>query len=395
MQRQLYPPEFAEDSLEALSASHPRRSSAVYLGLLAALAGSLALLPVVRVDVAVRSTGIIRPATEKHDLRAGGSGIVASLLVSDGDSVQRGEPVLTLRQQGAAEQSGAMRTRIAERRRAAADLAILVQASRSAPDGPAALQTAQYRGEMAFFLSELREVRLAQEQADRELARTRELRSLHMATAADLEEREYALQQARDREAALRTGRARQWQAELAQVQAELVDLGAQAEGLRESRALLTVSAPVSGSIEQLQGLSPGSFVSVGDRLAVVSPHSELVAEIYVPPGDIGLIRAGAPVRMQIDAFNYNQWGTVTGRVMEISDDFLLVNQHPVFRVRCSLDQSALALRNGFRGTLKKGMTFRAHFQVANRTLLQLLFDDANDWLNPARSRPPAAEAAP
>jgi hypothetical protein len=54
-----------------------------------------------------------------------------------------------------------------------------------------------------------------------------------------------------------------------------------------------------------------------------------------------------------------------------------------VFKVRSSLDQSFLALKNGYRGELKKGLTVTARFRVTKRTLAQLLFDKTDNWLNP------------
>jgi hypothetical protein len=119
--------------------------------------------------------------------------------------------------------------------------------------------------------------------------------------------------------------------------------------------------------------------------LAVISPTSSLVAEIYVTPRDIGLVRAGASVRMLIDAFNYSDWGFVNGQVAEVSGDFVQMNGQPMFKVRCFMDRERLTLRNGFSGQLKKGMTLRGRFVVAERSVLQLLSDDINDWLNPAR----------
>jgi hypothetical protein len=107
---------------------------------------------------------------------------------------------------------------------------------------------------------------------------------------------------------------------------------------------------------------------------------------VFVTPRDIGLIRPGGPVRIQVDAFNYNDWGFVTGRVREISQDFVVEGQQPVFRVRVALDATELRLKNGFRGELRKGMTLRARFVVAERSLFQLLRDDLNDWLNPTQA---------
>ena len=78
----------------------------------------------------------------------------------------------------------------------------------------------------------------------------------------------------------------------------------------------------------------------------------------------------------------------ITGRVLEVSDDFVDSGNQPMFRVRCALDRSHLVLSNGFVGRVKKGMTLRARFVVARRSLLQLLRDDVSDWLDPADHRP-------
>jgi HlyD family secretion protein len=112
---------------------------------------------------------------------------------------------------------------------------------------------------------------------------------------------------------------------------------------------------------------------------------------MLLTPRDIGLVRPGTPVRVMVDAFNYRDWGVVDGVVSEISDDASLEGDGPVFRVRCRLARTELSLAGGQRASLKKGMTFRARFLVAERSLLQLLFDDVHDWLNPARTRKPAA----
>ncbi|WP_449436777.1 hypothetical protein [Pedobacter steynii] len=61
-------------------------------------------------------------------------------------------------------------------------------------------------------------------------------------------------------------------------------------------------------------------------------------------------------MRFQIDAFNYNQWGLAEGKVLDISDDIIIINNNqPVFKVKCSLDQNYLILKNGYKGYLKKG----------------------------------------
>jgi membrane fusion protein, peptide pheromone/bacteriocin exporter len=108
-----------------------------------------------------------------------------------------------------------------------------------------------------------------------------------------------------------------------------------------------------------------------------------LIAEIYASPNDIGFLKVGMRTRMHVSAFHYHQWGLLEGVVKDISNDVMLVNNQPVFKVRCSLKQDFLTLKSGYVGKLKKGMTVQARFLVAERTLWQLLFDKADDWLNP------------
>ena len=70
--------------------------------------------------------------------------------------------------------------------------------------------------------------------------------------------------------------------------------------------------------------------------------------------------------------------------MLDISDDIIFTNTgEAVFKVRCSLDNDHLKLKNEYKGYLKKGMNFTARFMVAKRSLFQLLYDDADNWLNP------------
>ena len=158
-------------------------------------------------------------------------------------------------------------------------------------------------------------------------------------------------------------------------------DLLSQREQIEKERELYAIK--IARTVEQFSGISIGSYVQAGQSLAVISPDTELIVEVYVMPDDIGLLSIGTNANIQIDAFNYNQWGLISGTIKEISDDFILVNNQPVFRVRCRLHQRYLQLKNGYKGYLKKGMTVRSRFLITERSLFQLLYDNIDDWLNP------------
>lgn len=107
------------------------------------------------------------------------------------------------------------------------------------------------------------------------------------------------------------------------------------------------------------------------------------MVEAYVPSHKIGELFSHAPARFQVDAYNYHQWGTAKGSILSLGKDIEFLNEQPIFKVRCSLDQTQLQLPNGATGKLHKGLTLTALFYQNRRSLFDLLFDDINDWMNP------------
>jgi len=73
----------------------------------------------------------------------------------------------------------------------------------------------------------------------------------------------------------------------------------------------------------------------------------------------------------------------IQGKVKEVLSDVVLINQKPMFRVRCTLNDNSLQLKGGYQGNIQKGLTFTARFQLNRRSLWQLLFDKVDNWLNP------------
>ena len=133
----------------------------------------------------------------------------------------------------------------------------------------------------------------------------------------------------------------------------------------------------------QFTGLQEGNFLSPGQTIAQISSADSLLLECFVAPSDIGYIRMGQDVKLQADAFNYQQWGLLNGEVIEVISDIVHVENQPFFRVRCKLERDYLELDNGYKGVLKKGMSGTTRFFLTKRSLGQLVFDKINDWMNP------------
>jgi HlyD family secretion protein len=210
---------------------------------------------------------------------------------------------------------------------------------------------------------------------------------LNLLSRAEVEDRQLELSRSTVERATLLARQRSEWRSRLNTLVETRLDLLDEKAVLTADSSLHTIRAPVAGTVEQLAELSPGSYVRAGQTLALISPATDLVAEIFVPSARFGMIHVGMPVRLLIDAYDYVDWGFIPGRVAELPSDYVIVDGAPMFRTLVAMTTTRLALSNGTHRDVSKGMTLRARFMVAERSLWNLIRDDINDWFNP--SQPP------
>lgn len=367
------------------------RSQLIYLTVLLALTGTLLALPLIYVDVSVQAGGLVRPVAERSEVRATAGAVIEEVMVKDWQSVRQGQPLFRLQSEALNTRQRLLDEQQAEKKAFTRDLTLLTE---KPWQEVGVLEAPLYRQQYAQFRSVVEESWHLQEKRKRELQTNHKLYRQAAIARLEYEDAVYAHKVSLARYNTLVEQQRSYWQSDLTQHQRDLNALAADAQQLRDQQALYVLKAPVGGTATQLAGRYVGSYVQPGDVLAVISPDSTLIVECYVSPKDIGLVRAGQALRMQVDAFDYNQWGLLTGKVIDIANDFTLRHDQPVFKVRCQLDRSYLALSNGYKGFLKKGMTVNTRFLVARRSLFQLLYDRADDWLNPVSPRDPAPATA-
>lgn len=143
------------------------------------------------------------------------------------------------------------------------------------------------------------------------------------------------------------------------------------------------VVANVSGVGNIVEGLQVGTYVQGGQKLAEILPDSSLTAVCYIAPNEIAYFKEGQEINLQLDAFNYNEWGMLGATVVEIKKNVAIVENRPFYVVHCKIARPYMALKNGYQGAIVKGMTGRANFQKSKRTLWQLLFTKVSEWFNP------------
>ncbi len=122
---------------------------------------------------------------------------------------------------------------------------------------------------------------------------------------------------------------------------ADLVEAERKANGLSEDliraqhrAGLQLLTSPVDGTVQQLAVHTIGGVVTPGQGLMVVVPSdSHLEIEAMVLNRDIGFVHPGQQVQIKVDAFNFNRYGLIGGKVMSISPD-AVTHERPSDKVR-------------------------------------------------------------
>lgn len=375
---QLFPVEVIEQSAFTWLPRVRVRTQLIYTTVLVAVLLSLIALPFIKVDVSVKSAGIIRPVTEKNELRSLVAGTIAEVLVTEGQHVEKGQLILRLQEDISNSKLLQTSFELKQRETYVSDLSRL-----AAGGGGGGLQSALYQQQYSRFVSSLNEQQATMRKLESDLDMYKKLFADKVIAEKELRDKQYEYDKAKAAYSLAVQQQRSAWAEELSRYRLESNRLQADADQLEKQKEWNLIKAPVSGTLQEFNGKYAGGYIQVGEAIGIISPDSNLVAECLVSPKDIGYLRAGMPVKFQVDAFNYNEWGTVNGTVLSVDNDFSLVENQPVFKVKCAFAATELQTAGGVRGTLKKGMTLQARFILTQRSLFQLLYDRADDWVNP------------
>lgn len=86
-----------------------------------------------------------------------------------------------------------------------------------------------------------------------------------------------------------------------------------------ESMKTSGIASPSDGVLMWERELLAGDMVAAGERLAVIYPPSPIGIVAVLREQSLGGITEGMPVRVKLDAYPYQNYGTLTGKVQEIT----------------------------------------------------------------------------
>ena len=364
------------NTLENLIAKNKTKSISIYLVVVLAIAVFIALLPVIKLDISSQSRGIIRSKTDNVPVTSAVSGKITAIKLKNNLLVQKGDTLLTISKENLETEKQLNDTIYNTNETILQDLEMVLK-------GNSNLTTALIREEYYKYTTQKAELQSKVAQTQINYNRYKTLFDKGVVAKAEFEKYHFELQFAKQALNSFAKQQMANWQNKKNELTLQLKNIAGNNNKLKIEAKNYVLIAPATGTIENFNGVQVGSVLNASQPIAQISPVDNLVVESTVLPNDIGLIKPNQKVKFQFDAFNYNQWGLLTGKVIDIDKNITLQENQAFFKVRCTLDSKELKLKSGYKTQVSKGMTLTTSYIITRRSLFDLLFDKVDDWLNP------------
>jgi HlyD family secretion protein len=345
----------------------------------------LAVLPFIYTDISIVAPGLFHTEIEKQLILAPSQGRVKRASVKNGSRVIKGDTLFIIDSEFSRALKTATEKKISDNSMAINDLELLTSMVKdSLYLDESEFSTGRYYMEYSNMLKVLNIQTEKYKRIESEYLRNRVLFTKELIPAAEYENSLYLFRTEEENMNHVLVSQKSIWLADLMQRRTVAVTLEADLHQCNEELNNRIITAPVSGEVIQSTDIQEGTVTGVNQQLAEISPDGDLIAFCFVGPDDIGLINTGQNVKIQVNAFNYNEWGLLNATIIDISDDLVVENgTSAFFRVKCLPEKENMSLKNGFTAGLKKGMSFNARIIITRRSLFNLLFDKVDKWLNP------------
>ena len=413
--------EFEADEVMSRRATH-RAQRIVRLALVIVVV-LLVWASLARVDEVTRGEGRVIPSRQLQVVQSLDGGVVAEILVREGQVVEPGQLLLRIDETRAVSGVNESRAQAFALRAREARLRSLVEGTPFAPPQPAAgnaeeariveeerrllearqaelrnllsinqQQLLQRQQELAEMRARLSTAQQGLNLAQQELNKTRPLLASGAVSEVDVLRLE--------RDVARFRGEAEQASAQIARVQAAIgeaqrkiqeTEIGFRNEARRELSELLgtlaalnestvaladrvdktSVRSPVRGTVQRLLANTVGGVIQPGrDIVEIVPLDDALLLEARVLPKDIAFIRPGQEAVVKFTAYDFAVYGGLSGKVENISPDTVVDERGNAFYViRVRTDRPAFSEQL----PILPGMTAEVDILTGNKTVLSYL----------------------
>ena len=340
-----------------------------------------------KIDQVVHAQGQVIASSRTQIVQAADGGVLVEMKVQEGDEVKSGEIIAVLEKERAlasfSESQGkvmALRMNVA-RLQAELTNRPLEFDSAIQKNYPTLYETQMtlYKQRTKAIEEQLTVLKDNLQLAQQELNMNLPLEKLGDISKADVLRLKRTVNEARNQYATTKNKYMQDASAELNKAQE---DLNAQEQILSDREQLLEhtdIVAPATGIVKSVRITTLGGVVRQGDEILQILPtESDLVVEAKIKPADMANIKAGEPVKVKLDAYDYAVFGTMSGKVTYVSADTLQEDTKTgpmtYYRVKVAITEKDFKRSERVNDIeVRPGMTATVDIQTGKRSVLSYL----------------------
>lgn len=154
-------------------------------------------------------------------------------------------------------------------------------------------------------------------------------------------------------------------------------------EQIKAGQVLLytRLTAPVSGTVQQLAVHTVGGVVTAAEKLMLVVPHEDAVlVEAFLPNKDVGFVKKGQEAEIKVETFPYTRYGTLPARIESISEDAIEDKELGlIYALRASVPQRTI-LAGDRDAKLMPGMQVTVEVKTGKRRIIEFFLDPLTQY---------------
>ncbi|MBI5900983.1 MAG: HlyD family type I secretion periplasmic adaptor subunit [Rhodocyclales bacterium] len=135
---------------------------------------------------------------------------------------------------------------------------------------------------------------------------------------------------------------------------------------------LMTLTAPVDGTVQQLAIRTVGGVVTPAQALMVIVPKDDaLEVEAMLENKDIGFVNAGQVAEVKIETFPFTKYGTIPARLTHVSHDAISDEKRGlIYSTRAKLQRATIQVEDK-TVNLTAGMAVSVEIKTGKRRVIE------------------------
>lgn len=374
------------------------RSSLVAWSLFALLVMFITWASLFQLDEVTTGSGKVIPSSHEQVIQSLEGGIIHSLMVREGDIVERGQQLAQLdrtkTESSVLESESRLNAAMATAARLNAEVNDTGLTFPAELDDDVELvkqETALYQSRRESLEKGLAGLRQGADLVQRELALTRPLVTQGAASKVEVLRLERQKNELESKITEMKNQYYVRAREELAKANAEIEAQRSVMKGREDSLTRLTFNAPVRGIVKDIDVTTVGGVIPPNGKLMSLVPlDDQMVIEAKISPRDVAFIHPGQKALVKITAYDYSIYGGLEGEVTMISPDTLqdeVKRDVYYYRVYIRTDSNHLTNRQGKEFPVFPGMIATVDIKTGSKSVIDYLLKPLNKAKEALRER--------